>query len=100
MIHCNARTMVKVALALGGIVAAAAVALPQARELLLAAAPLLLALVCPISMIAMALMMRRSPEQPRAAHAETAAPAAPGAALNAAPPVSSCSRTGSRQPQA
>lgn len=85
MIHCNARTMVKVALTLGGVVAAAAVALPQARELLLAAAPLLLALVCPISMIAMVLMMRPSPQQGPAAQAETAAPAAVEAPQETAP---------------
>lgn len=73
MMHCNARTMVKAVLALGGAIAVAAVAFPAARELLLAGAPLLLALVCPISMIAMALMMRRSPEQRPAAQAQTGA---------------------------
>lgn len=61
--HCNAKTMIKVGLALAGLLAAAYVALPQARELVLASAPVLLALVCPISMVAMMFMMKDSGRQ-------------------------------------
>lgn len=90
MMLCNARTMAKVALILAGAVAASAVAWPDTRELLLAGAPLLLALICPISMIAMALMMRRSPAQEPAAHGETAVTPAIDASPKAGPPRSSC----------
>lgn len=95
--HCNARTMAKVALILGGLLAAAAVALPEARDMLLAGAPLLLSLVCPISMIAMALMMRRSPEQARAARDSTGNASASGHPPAAAQPASCCGRSGSQQ---
>lgn len=61
--HCNFRLMGKVALSFGSVVAVAAYALPEARALLAAGAPLLLALVCPVSMIAMVFMMGRSPQQ-------------------------------------
>lgn len=56
--HCNARTMIKIAAALGGTLAAAYVALPEAREFVAASAPVLLALICPISMVVMMFMMR------------------------------------------
>lgn len=46
---------------------------------------LLLALVCPISMIAMALMMRRPPEQRPAAQDQTGKSAAAEAPHHAAP---------------
>lgn len=58
MMQCNAKTMLKVGLALGGALAAAYVAFPQARELVLASAPVLLALICPIIMIGMMFMMK------------------------------------------
>lgn len=58
--HCNARTMLKIAAILSGILAVAYLALPDARELVAASAPVLLALICPISMVIMMLMMRKS----------------------------------------
>lgn len=69
--HCNARTMIKIAAVLGGILAVAYLALPDARELVAASAPVLLALICPISMVIMMLTMRKS------GGAESSAPAKP-----------------------
>lgn len=71
--HCNLKIMGKVALSLGGLSAVAAFALPDARALLVAGAPLLLALVCPVSMLAMVLMMGRSPQQTPAVLAQPCA---------------------------
>lgn len=82
--HCNARTMIKTAAALGGILAAAYLAFPEARAFVAASAPVLLALICPISMLAMMVMMRKSggsgscasAEPPRAPASEPAVPRA------------------------
>lgn len=68
--HCNARTMIKIAAALGGTLAVAYVALPEAREFVAASAPVLLALICPISMVAMILMMRNPGSAETTASAE------------------------------
>lgn len=67
--HCNPKTMIKIAAALGGMLAAAYLALPGAREFVAASAPVLLALICPVSMLAMMFMMRKS------GGAESSAPA-------------------------
>lgn len=56
--HCNAKTMIKIAAALGAFLAATYVAVPEARALVSASAPVLLALICPITMIAMMFMMK------------------------------------------
>ena len=56
--HCNFKTMIKFAAGIGAILAVAYFALPDARAWLLASAPLLLALACPVSMIAMMFMMK------------------------------------------
>lgn len=63
--HCNAKTMVRVGLLLAAGLASTYLAFPQARELVAASAPVLLALICPISMIAMMLMMKRSGSEER-----------------------------------
>lgn len=93
--HCNARTMIKIAAALGGMLAAAYVALPDARELVAASAPVLLALICPISMVIMMFMMRKSSgaepsasaERPQTSLAEQPVPnAQPAQAKEAAAP--------------
>lgn len=68
--HCNAKTMIKVAAALGGVLGAAYLLLPGARELPAASAPVLLALVCPITMILMMFMMRGTTAGTPAASAE------------------------------
>lgn len=93
--QCNARTMIKVAAVLGGILAVAYTALPQAREFVVASAPILLILVCPISMLAMMFTMRgkesgtgaacaREPQSPSPSPAAEA-PAQGQATANAGP---------------
>lgn len=56
---CSPRTMIKTAAALGGILAVAYLAFPDARAFVAASAPVLLALICPISMVLMMVMMRK-----------------------------------------
>ena len=56
--HCNFKTMIRFAAGIGAILAVAYFALPDARAWLLASAPVLLALACPVSMIAMMFMMK------------------------------------------
>ncbi|ODV09286.1 MAG: hypothetical protein ABT20_11390 [Rubrivivax sp. SCN 70-15] len=56
--HCSPKTMLKVAAGLGAILAIAYFTVPQAQALVLASAPVLLALVCPLSMLLMAFTMR------------------------------------------
>ena len=82
--HCNARTMIKTAAALGGILAAAYLAFPEARAFVAASAPVLLALICPISLLVMMVMMRKSDGSGSCASAEpprgpASAPALPRA---------------------
>jgi len=56
--HCNFKTMIKLTAALGVILAVAYFALPEARAWLLASTPILLALVCPVAMLAMMFGMK------------------------------------------
>jgi hypothetical protein len=56
---CNPRTMLKIAAALAAILTIAYVALPAAQAMVLAAAPILLALACPLAMLVMAFAMKR-----------------------------------------
>lgn len=56
---CSPKTMIKTAAALGGILALAYLAFPEARAFVTASAPVLLALICPISMVVMMVMMRK-----------------------------------------
>jgi membrane glycosyltransferase len=58
--QCSVKTMLKTALVLVAGLVSAYVAFPQARELVIASAPILIALICPISIIAMMFMMRGS----------------------------------------
>lgn len=53
--NCDFKTMIKIAVGLGAALAVAYFAVPAAHAFILASAPLLVALVCPIAMI---LMMR------------------------------------------
>ena len=55
---CDPKTMVKAAVALGAAIAAAYFAFPAARALILASAPILLALVCPVAMLVMMYSMK------------------------------------------
>lgn len=50
---CDSRTMIKIAVGLGAAVAIAYVAWPAARAFILASAPILLALSCPLAMVFM-----------------------------------------------
>lgn len=50
---CDTKTMVKVGLAVGVMLAIAYVTLPAARAFISAATPLLLFLICPLSMLFM-----------------------------------------------
>lgn len=51
--QCDTKTMIKVGLGLGALAAGAYVFIPAARVLILAAAPFLFFLLCPISMFFM-----------------------------------------------
>ncbi|MEO7850896.1 MAG: DUF2933 domain-containing protein [Rubrivivax sp.] len=55
---CNLKSMATLAAALLAVLAVAYVAFPAAQAAVLASAPILLALICPISMIIMMLTMR------------------------------------------
>lgn len=55
---CNPKTMLSVALALGLAGFAAYLAFPSAQSWILASAPLLVALICPVSMLVMMWAMR------------------------------------------
>lgn len=81
--HCNAKTMIKIAAALGAVLATTYVAVPEARALVAAGAPILLALICPITMIAMMFMMKAPAGETRdAERAKPPAAAAPDAATH------------------
>jgi hypothetical protein len=54
--HCSFKTMIKFAAGIGVVLAVAYFALPDARAWLLASAPVLLALACPLAMGAMMFM--------------------------------------------
>ena len=56
--NCNTNTMIKVAAGLGITLGVAYFAFPAAQTMLLAYSPLLLALICPLSMIGMMFMMK------------------------------------------
>lgn len=79
--NCNAKTMLKVAAALGAPLALAYFALPGAQAFIVASAPILLALICPVSMLIMMFVMKdvngrktdgktgsANPEPPTGAH--------------------------------
>lgn len=50
---CDTKTMIKVGVGIGAVLAVAYAMLPAFRALILASAPILLALICPLSMIFM-----------------------------------------------
>ena len=55
---CDAKTMIKVAAGLGVALAVAYVTLPSAHTFILASAPILLALACPLAMVIMMFAMK------------------------------------------
>ena len=59
--QCDTKTMIKTGLGLGGVVVAAYVFVPDARALIDMAAPFLLFLLCPISMLFMMKSMKSRP---------------------------------------
>ena len=83
--HCSPKTMIKAASALGGALLIAYFAFPEAQTLVLASAPILLALICPVMMVVMMFMMRGKPGQPSASAAADGATATQSAAAQAAP---------------
>ncbi len=56
--HCNMKTMAKAIAAVIAMAIIAYIALPGAREFVIAFTPILLALLCPVMMLGMMWMMR------------------------------------------
>lgn len=86
--HCSFKTMIKLTAGLGVILAVAYFALPEARAWLLASSPVLLALVCPLSMLVMMSMMKgkdNSAADSKEQCAKPGEPAPKGPARDAAP---------------
>jgi len=77
--HCNPKTMIKIGVGIGTALLVAYFAFPGARALVVASAPILLALICPLMMIVMMFTMRRGdtqaapPAQPEATDAASTA---------------------------
>lgn len=71
--HCNPKTMIKIGVGIGAALLVAYFAFPGARALVIASAPILLALICPVMMIVMMFAMKHNGTQP-------AQPAQPDAA--------------------
>ncbi len=51
--NCNSKTMIKLAIGLGIALAVAYFTLPEAKAFILASAPILVALICPLAMLFM-----------------------------------------------
>ena len=75
--HCNLKPMAKAIAAVIAMASIAYIALPGAREFVIAFTPILLALVCPVMMLGMMWMMRGNDASvaPRPAESAPAAPA-------------------------
>jgi len=82
--NCS-KTMIKVATGLGVVATVLYFALPQAQSLILANAPLLLVLACPISMGVMMWMMRGSNDTKRSEPADPGTARIPADVLHNAP---------------
>lgn len=87
MMHCNVKVMAKVAAVLAGGFGVAWFTFPQFRELMVASAPLLFVLLCPLSMVAMMFMMRGQDGQNTCS-----APAKPERKAEAQPEVAPAAR--------
>ena len=74
---CNSRTMLTVGLALGLAGALAYFTIPAAQAFLLASAPLLVALICPISMLFMMKAMNNGSRKDQVAEPSEPKPAPP-----------------------
>ena len=64
--NCDSRTMIKIAIGLGAALAVAYVAWPAAHAFIVASAPILLALSCPLAMIFMMKGMNSESKDARA----------------------------------
>ena len=71
---CNSRTMLTTALVLGLAAVFAYFAFPAARAFIVASAPVLIALVCPVSMLLMMKTMNDSRKEPDARTDQRAPP--------------------------
>lgn len=69
--HCNMKTMAKAIAAVIAMAIIAYIALPGAREFVIAFTPILLALICPVMMLGMMWMMRGKDEGATARPAQT-----------------------------
>ncbi len=58
--RCDMKTMLRTAGVMGLVAVIAYFAVPEARAFIVASAPVLIALICPVSMVVMMLMMNRS----------------------------------------
>jgi len=56
--NCSPKTMIRFGAAIGIGLTAVYLAFPEAREFVVAGAPILLALICPVSMIVMMFVMK------------------------------------------
>lgn len=77
---CDSKTMIKIAVGLGAALAIAYVAWPAAQTFILASAPFLLALSCPLAMIFMMKGMNSERKDARAEPGEGEVKPAAGAA--------------------
>ncbi len=75
--RCDMKTMFRTAGVIGLVAVIGYFAVPGARAFIVASAPVLIALICPVSMVVMMFMMNRSP----AKTSESREAAAPEAAL-------------------
>lgn len=64
--HCDSKTMIKAAVVVAVAIAVAYFALPEARAFVMASAPILLALICPIAMVAMFFKIKGGKQDSRA----------------------------------
>ncbi len=72
--RCDVKTMLRTAGMIGLVAVIGYFAVPEARAFIVASAPVLIALICPVSMIVMMLMMNR-PQAKTGQSREAAAPA-------------------------
>jgi len=71
--NCTPRTLIKTAVVLGLVLTVAYFALPGAQAFIAASAPILIALICPLSMIGMYFAMRGNKKDENAKRDESEA---------------------------
>ncbi len=81
--RCDMKTMLRTAGVMGLVAVIAYFAVPEARAFIVASAPVLIALICPVSMIVMMLMMNGSrSKQGESRESAAPEPARPGASAD------------------